>query len=262
MCFLIYDTINHEQLWYDWLTNVDKQKYNIYIHYKEDKPLQYFEQYKLKNTIPTKWCDVSIIHAHNRLFQEAYNEHNNYKIISLSQSCIPVKSFDYIYHQLTKDNYGYMNRASHSQNFPKCNSLLRFYPKQIIQKSSNWFIINRTLTKAILSMNKKRINTLYQPIFCPEEHYYITTIYSHKLQNELKMTPNLSYATTFAAWPDTNDYQTFRGSVLSKNSPNEYKRISNKELQSLINSQSFFARKFLPECDLQYLYKHLLNKKD
>ncbi len=34
-CFLIYDKINQETLWYDWFKNVDKNKYNIYIHYKE-----------------------------------------------------------------------------------------------------------------------------------------------------------------------------------------------------------------------------------
>ena len=37
LCFLIYDKINNEQLWYDWLKNVDTQKYTIYIHYKNNK---------------------------------------------------------------------------------------------------------------------------------------------------------------------------------------------------------------------------------
>ena len=46
-CFLIYDTINHEDLWFLFFKNVNKDKYNIYIHYKDNKPLKYFEEYKL-----------------------------------------------------------------------------------------------------------------------------------------------------------------------------------------------------------------------
>ena len=42
LCFLIYEGINHEELWYKWLENVDKSKYNIYIHYKHNNQLKYF----------------------------------------------------------------------------------------------------------------------------------------------------------------------------------------------------------------------------
>ena len=103
-CFLIYDVINLEELWNIFFKNVEPQKYNIYIHYKFNKPLKYFENYKLNNCIDTKYADVSLIHAHNLLFKKAYDD-GCYKIISLSQSCIPFKSFNYIYDFLTKDDY-------------------------------------------------------------------------------------------------------------------------------------------------------------
>ena len=54
-CFLIYEEIYHEDLWKSFLDNVDKSKYSIYIHYKKDKPLKYFNDHKLKNTIETCW---------------------------------------------------------------------------------------------------------------------------------------------------------------------------------------------------------------
>ena len=53
LCFLIYEEIFHEDLWYKWLENIDNNKYNIYIHYKTDKPLKYFDKYKLNNCIDT-----------------------------------------------------------------------------------------------------------------------------------------------------------------------------------------------------------------
>ena len=45
-CFLIYDKINLEELWNIFFKNIYKKKYNIYIHYKIDVPLKYFEEYK------------------------------------------------------------------------------------------------------------------------------------------------------------------------------------------------------------------------
>ena len=31
LCFLIYDKINHEKLWYRWLEHINPNKYTIYI---------------------------------------------------------------------------------------------------------------------------------------------------------------------------------------------------------------------------------------
>jgi hypothetical protein len=37
-CFLIYDVINHEELWKLFFDRVDPSKYSIYIHYKTNTP--------------------------------------------------------------------------------------------------------------------------------------------------------------------------------------------------------------------------------
>ena len=67
-CFLIYDIINHEELWNIFFNNIDISKYNIYIHYKYNKPLKYFEKYKLNNCIETKYENQTIPLAYNLLF--------------------------------------------------------------------------------------------------------------------------------------------------------------------------------------------------
>ena len=96
LCFLIYDKINHEELWYNWLRTVDKKKYKVFIHYKNDIPLKYFEKFKLNNCIDTKYADVTLIHAHNILFRKAYEE-GCAKIVSLSQACVPLKPFEHVF---------------------------------------------------------------------------------------------------------------------------------------------------------------------
>lgn len=58
--FLIYDEINHEELWYNFFKDIDTSKYSIYIHYKDNKPLKYFEKYKLDYCVPTEWGGLFI----------------------------------------------------------------------------------------------------------------------------------------------------------------------------------------------------------
>ena len=237
-CFLIYDEINNEELWNIFFHNIDTNKYNIYIHYKINKPLKYFEKYKLNNCIETNYADITLIHAHNLLFKKAY-EDDCYKIISLSQACIPLKSFIYIYDFLIKDNYGYFNIAPQLTCFPNCNNLLNFYIKNNINKSSNWFILNKNICNIVINYNKSQINNEYKDIYAPEEHYYITMIYHNNLQKEILTTPNLSNdAITFTNWHDMN----YKYSSLSglKN----YSNISEEELQYLFNSKCLFGRKF------------------
>jgi hypothetical protein len=144
-CFLIYDVINHEEMWYIFFKNIDPAKYSIYIHYKTNKPLKYFEKYKLTNCIETRYENETIPLAYNVLFRKAYEDQDNYKFMILSGACIPLKSFDYIYNKLTADTYGYFNICPQSQCFPNCNYLLNVIDKKYIAKSHNWFILNRSL---------------------------------------------------------------------------------------------------------------------
>jgi hypothetical protein len=245
-CFLIYDKINLEELWNIFFKNVDANKYNIYIHYKIDKPLQYFEKYKLKKCIETKYADVSLIHAHNLLFKQAY-EDDCYKMINVSQACIPFKNFNYIYDFLCKDNNGYFNIAPHNACFPRCNILLNYYDKNVIQKSSEWFILNRQICEFVLKEDIMKINKLYCNISSPEEHFYITLAFFNNLQHEIITTPNLSNdATTFINWHD----MIYK--YVSDNGLKNYNTIEKEEIIYLLNSKCLFGRKFNTSC-----YSHL-----
>ena len=243
LCFLIYDKINHEELWYNWLRNVDKKKYKIYIHYKNNMKLKYFEKYKLDNCIETKYADVTLIHAHNILFREAYKDGCS-KIISLSQACIPLKSFDYIYTFLTKDNFSHFNIVPNQTGvFPRCNSAISYYNKDNIQKTSEWFILNKNITKTICFNSINQINDTWGDIMAPEEHFFITEVFKNNLTSEIITTPNLSSgATTFTNWCDMDyPYQNHSG---LKN----YDVITMDEICYLMKQPCLFGRKFNPDC--------------
>ena len=135
-CFLIYDQIIHEDLWDFFFKNIDPNKYSIYIHYKTNSPLKYFEKYKLTNCIETRYENHTIPLAYNILFRAAYDDIDNYKFMNLSDSCIPMKSFDYIYNQLTNDSLGYFNTCPQRHCGGYCDSLI--YKGEEFWKKLGW----------------------------------------------------------------------------------------------------------------------------
>ena len=242
-CFLIYDIINHEELWNIFFKDIDPNLYSIYIHYKNNKQLKYFEKYKLDNCIETKYENETIPLAYNVLFREAYTDDNNYKFVIVSNSCIPLKSFDYIYNKLTIDNYGYFNVQPQSQCFPNCNYLLQVIEKKNISKSHNWFILNRKLVAELCFDKDIVLKNHYKTIYAPAENFYYTFIKILDLESEIITTQNIANnATTFTNWQGMDyKYPCRRGLQ-------NYRNISEDELLYLLNSKSLFGRKFPIEC--------------
>jgi hypothetical protein len=213
--------------------------------------LKYFERYKLKNCIPTKYADKSLALAYNLLFRAAYaHSADNYKFIILSGACIPLKSFDYVYDKLTNDNYGYFNVCPQEQCFPNCDKLLKVLDQKYISKAHNWFIINRKLVESLCFDKDDVIKKAFN-IYAPEEYYYYTFIKILNLEDEIITTPNVSNdATTFTNWEGTK--YKYPSTKENKN----YTSISSDELEYLLNSECLFGRKFNREC-----MRSLCNKK-
>ena len=140
--FLIYNVINHEDIWYNFFKNIDKNKYSIYIHYKSDEKLKYFEEYKIKDIVKTKYADISIVKAQNNLLKIALQDLNNTNFIFLSGSCIPLKPFNYIYETI-EPLYSYFHIADAEECLPDCYDTLKYIERKYLKKASQWCILNR-----------------------------------------------------------------------------------------------------------------------
>lgn len=245
-CFLIYDKINHEELWNEFLKNIDTSKYNIYIHYKEDRQLKFFNSNKLTKTVPTKWCGDSLVEAELLLLDEAIKDTNNEHFVFVSNSCLPIKSFNYIYENLDTSK-SYFNMAN--SNIKKFNENIPAY------KASQWCILNRTHTQLLLD-NKQTIRETYK-LFknknvraCPDEYSIISSLNAldSNINDSLSTTNNLSVdAPTFTGWHDMKNYKNF-SDTKKQGQPDEFLHISPDQLDYFINSKSLFARKFNENC--------------
>ena len=243
-CFLVYDRINHEELWQLFFKDADPQKYSIYIHYKDNVPLKYFEQYKLQYCVSTQHGNISLVKAQNLLFKEALKDPNTSHCIILSNSCIPFKSFDTVYKYLDPI-YSYFNQGLNNHLFPRCNDVINHIGKKYIDKSAQWCILNKK--HATIVVNDTDYIEWFTHTYAPDEHAYITKLNTLNLQDELILTKNQSNnATTFINWDDM-DYK-----FKSTNGLKNYTFISEEELDYLLASPCLFGRKFLPECNLSY----------
>ena len=252
-CFLIYDKINHESIWHTFFENVDPRKYTIYIHFKNNRPLQYFEKYKLNQCVETHYADISLVHAQNRLLESAIEVPENMHFIFLSNTFIPVKSFDFIYSCLD-NNFSYFNISPIQQSFPRCNQTTEYIDQKYIQKAGQWCILNRKHTILMLN-NNDYIQWFNYRETVPDEHCYITKLYHEHLENEIIVTRHRTVdATTFTNWSDM-EYK-YPSNVGLKT----YDTITNEELMYIVNSKSFFARKFSECCRNLYSNKIYMNK--
>ena len=246
LCFLIYEGINKEDIWYNYLKNIDKTKYNIYIHYKYNKPLKYFENYKLNNCIDTCWGCLSVVLAQIILLKEAIKDKNTH-FIFLSDSCIPVKNFNYVYDFL-KINKSYFNHSPDNQRFPRADPLLKYIKKENIKKNAMNCIINRKHAHLFIN-NINNIKKWFKNINNVDELTLLTLIYHNNLEKEIITTPNLATdAVFYSGWPNKINYKIFEKSILKKRTPNEYNHIDIEELMFFINSKTLFARKFTKNC--------------
>lgn len=233
-CFLVYDVIECEEVWFEFLKNVNPLLYNIYIHPKTALKSKYFQSYQIaenKRINNTKWGDISLVKAQNVLLETALKDVDNEHFVFLSQACIPLKSFHHIYDRLNQA-YSYFNMCAWEDCFPRCETALKFIDKKFIQKAHQWCILNRKHANLMLKTDEY----LHWFETVPDEHAYITNLYYHDLQGELVRTSDASYeATTYTCWVD--------GKIKT------YDEVSTEEQELLIGAPCYFGRKFSKKCE-------------
>lgn len=251
--FLIYDQIDHEDLWYEFFSKDDKDRHSIYVHYKYDKKLRYLENCKLSKCYDTAWGHISLVAAQNLLLREAMKDSTNDRFVFCSGTCVPLKSFEYVYKSIDP-KFSYFNMRPDEECFPRCNNAVKYINREHIKKASQWCILNRNHVELMLATDK------YMEWFndtIGDEHCYISYLHRMELQNELILQYNdAEYATTFTNWSNVPGYK-YQFASSTTNLKN-YTRITTEELLHLVRSPCLFGRKFLSECDLSVLKQMLI----
>jgi len=267
--FLTRVDLNQSQLWKDFFQNQNQNpnpnqssfnSFNIYCHPKHpeqispDSPLY-------QKTIPehliisnTKWGTTSLVKATNALLQYAYEDDPlNQKFILLSESCIPIRNFQYIYDKLLliPNNNSYISSFNQEMR-PGDKSIKRRYerferysenrhpvPLEEYRKQSQWMILDRKHVKMILDNN-----TFFLPIYDnpkiqnADENYYINLLIHLETPLDQEV---INQKKTYKKWtPKDNSH------------PKTFENIKPKLLQKIREEPEdyFFMRKVSPNARL------------
>ena len=179
-CFLTYDNIIRFDIWNKFFHNIPFTKYVVYIHPKiiKDIPHYTFPYIYVKNKIYTKAkYDISIVQATLRLLEECCNSDNEIThFIFLSQSCIPLYSFDKLYNLITLFQNSiiscmYKNKTNRyyslDNEIKKKLSILHF-----VKQQPNMILVRKDVEELI----KYNYTHYFKNMECPDEHYFINIL--------------------------------------------------------------------------------------
>lgn len=188
-CFLTYNDIIPYKHWNNFFQNINNDKYQVWIHSKFDI---YSKKYDFNvNTINNKIktidkCDISIVQATIRLFQESYNNTKGTHFIFCSQNCIPLYDFNFyenLSKKLDKSIISFINDSSKQrynqlhkkiQDYITYDEFVKQQPNMILVRKDIELLINNDLTEYFKNMQ------------CPDEHYFVNILIYILKRNVIK----------------------------------------------------------------------------
>lgn len=168
--FLTIGAAHHEQLWRNFFADHEDQ-YTIYAHAKQEIPTSsLLHPYRIPETCPTTWANT--MRAQIALLKEALKDPDNDKFVFVSESTIPLATFDTVYQRLTATPHSiFMYRPNPhiiagSITFDKTRDLQPI-PHEQQYKSYQWVVLNRKHAQLMV-----------------EDTYYIAIAEKHRLDHE------------------------------------------------------------------------------
>ncbi|XP_014504896.1 uncharacterized protein LOC106764952 isoform X1 [Vigna radiata var. radiata] len=145
--FLTPSSLPFERLWHMFFKG-HEGKFSVYVHASKDKPTHvspYFVGRDI-HSAPVGWGKISMVEAERRLLANALLDPDNQHFVLLSESCIPVRRFDFVYNYLLLTNVSFID--SYVDPGPHGNGryieyMLPEVEKKDFRKGSQWFSMKR-----------------------------------------------------------------------------------------------------------------------
>uniref|UniRef100_A0A6C0E800 Nucleotide-diphospho-sugar transferase domain-containing protein n=1 Tax=viral metagenome TaxID=1070528 RepID=A0A6C0E800_9ZZZZ len=239
-CFLTVGDINKHNVWETFLKG-NEHLYNIYVHPKyPNKVTSFFKNYIIPShdQIPTEWGKISLVKATIKLLQNAIKDQNNKMIILVSDSCIPIYNFDYIYNDLISQQNNIISMHNQQNIYThlryKQISNPKFIPHHKFKKVSQWMALNYLTANYIV---KNDYTNLYKDMSCPDEHYFVNILDKFDI-------PYNTRKLTFDDWDNPSLDPKYRPY------PKTFTELNNNNLRNARRTGALFIRKVAPETSI------------
>lgn len=155
--FLTPSSLPFEKLW-DKFFQGHEGKFSVYVHASKDKPMHFSRHFTDRDIRSDQvvWGKISMVDAEKRLLANALQDPSNQHFVLLSESCIPLYNFDYIYDYLINTNISFVDAfedpGPHG-NGRYSEHMLPEIEKKDFRKGAQWFTLKRQHAVIVLADN-------------------------------------------------------------------------------------------------------------
>ncbi|KAG5407098.1 hypothetical protein IGI04_013217 [Brassica rapa subsp. trilocularis] len=145
--FLTPGTLPFEKLWDEFFTG-HEGKFSIYIHPSKERPVHissHFSDREIHSDEVT-WGRISMVDAEKRLLVSALDDPDNQHFVLLSESCIPLHTFDYTYRYLLYSNVSFIESFVDPGPHGTGRHMEHMLPeiaREDFRKGAQWFTMKR-----------------------------------------------------------------------------------------------------------------------
>lgn len=276
--FLIIDNPNFPDIWDNYFKN-NENKINIYIHPKYPNKHTWKPDCIIKNLEPTGWG--FIVDAYMALFTEAFKNKDNYKFITISESCVPIKPFDLLYDDIITNNlntsyiklmnisrYDYEVRLNQTIKEKFGKNLIKHYARMCLSKNHiSQLLLNKSKVKMFSIMHVG--DEFFLSAIAPLKNYknfaitfddweYVEKI-KKQIKNKIKMLYEEQEKVSNSSSINMNKIKLLKEKFddVAKN-PKTINKVSPEDLNNMKKTESFFYRKFDKSSDIRkYIYNFI-----
>lgn len=145
--FLSVGSLPFKKLWHKFFQGHDG-RFSVYIHASREKPVhssRYFINREIRSG-KVDWGKISMVDAEKRLLANALKDPDNRHFVLLSDSCVPLRDFDYVYNYLMYTNVSFIDSfedpGPHGSG-RYSEHMLPEVEKKSFRKGAQWFTMKR-----------------------------------------------------------------------------------------------------------------------
>ncbi|GAB2250848.1 hypothetical protein Droror1_Dr00017098 [Drosera rotundifolia] len=145
--FLTPGTLSFERLWHKFFEG-HEDRFSVYVHASREKPWHVSPYFIGRDIRSDKvvWGKISMVDAERRLLANALRDPDNQHFVLLSDSCVPLHDFDYVYNYLMFPNVSFIDcftdPGPHG-NGRYSDHMLPEVEIKDFRKGSQWFTMKR-----------------------------------------------------------------------------------------------------------------------
>ncbi|MQL95588.1 hypothetical protein Taro_028263 [Colocasia esculenta] len=155
--FLTSGTLPFERLWEKFFLG-HEDRFSIYVHASREKPVHASSLFTDRDIRSKKviWGKISMVDAEKRLLANALQDADNQHFVLLSDSCVPLHNFDFVYSYLMETNVSFIDcfedPGPHGAG-RYSEHMMPEIEKEDWRKGSQWFSMKRQHALIVLADN-------------------------------------------------------------------------------------------------------------